>query len=113
MKKALFLTMLVCFFLSAIAEAHAPKKIQANYNTETNVLEIDIPHKVKNVETHYMEEVVVTVNGEETVLNYTMQSSKESHHLSLELTELEKGTIINIYAKCNKLGSKNLDLVVE
>lgn len=113
MKKHLLLTFLICFTLSYCVEAHAPKKIKASYNSETNILELDIPHKVKNVETHYMEKVIITINGEETVVTYSKQSSKESHHATIELSKLEKGTVINIYAKCNKLGSKKLELIVE
>lgn len=113
MKKSIFITLLAIFMLPFITIAHAPKTIKAEYNSETGVLKVDIPHKVKNVTTHYIDEIVITVNEVETKTTYTEQSSKESHVAEITLDKYEKGTTISIYASCNKLGSKKAEIIVE
>lgn len=99
--------------LPIMVNAHAPKKIKAEYNTESGILKIEVPHPVKDVNKHFIEEIVVTIDGVETKKSYTAQSSKEAHLVEIEFSGLEKGAIISIYAKCNKLGSKKGELVVE
>lgn len=112
MKKSL-LTLVAIICLPFLTIAHAPKKIEANYNSETGILSLTIPHKVKDVETHYIDAITLTINEEEIVKTYNKQSSKESHIVDIQLEKYSPGTIISISASCNKLGSKKAEITVE
>lgn len=112
--KNVIITLFAVFVLPIVVLAHPPKKILAEYNTETGILKIEFPHKVKDVNTHYIEKIVVGVNEQdEKVIEYTSQSSKGAHVVELELPGLEKGTVVSVYAKCNKMGSKKGEITIE
>ncbi|MCK4662569.1 MAG: hypothetical protein KAT68_06875 [Bacteroidales bacterium] len=107
MKKQKMLSLILMVFLPIILMAHPPKKVDVKYKKESNKLIISIPHLVKNVEKHYIESIIISVDGKEIkVLEYTSQSTKESHDIEIELPELESGNEVEVKAKCNKMGTK-------
>lgn len=113
MKKSV-LILLLATILSGALLAHAPKKVDLSFNSESKKLSIELPHKVKKVDSHYIESIKIEVNGEEfKVLEYKKQSSLESHSVELELPDAKKGDKITVSAKCNKMGAKSATLTIE
>ena len=113
MKKKSLLILLAFIALPFLSIAHAPKKMDAAYNSDTGILKITVPHKVKNVKTHYIDAITLTIDENEIVKTYAEQSSKESHVVEIQLDKYAAGTIIDISASCNKLGSKKAQVTVE
>ena len=94
--------------------AHAPKKVLLDYDKDTGKLSIETPHSVKNVEDHFIESIVISVNGtEKETVEYTAQSSLESHDVVVELPGLKAGDQVSVKAICNKVGSKTGKLKID
>lgn len=94
--------------------AHAPKKVILSYDQESGKLNVSVPHPVKNVDSHYIESLAVTVDGESIItLDYTAQSSLESNDVEIEIPDLKSGSVIEVKAVCNKMGSKKGSLTIE
>ncbi|MBA7516124.1 hypothetical protein ES705_08169 [subsurface metagenome] len=94
--------------------AHAPKKVIVTYEKESGKLMISIQHPVKDVTDHYIESIAIKVNGEDVkTLEYTSQSSKESHDVEVEMPDLKTGSKISLKASCNKLGAKSGSITIE
>jgi desulfoferrodoxin (superoxide reductase-like protein) len=114
MKRTLFIMIVLLNSMLLTLSAHAPKKVVVEYNTETAILKVDIPHPVKNVDTHYIEKIVISVNDEEVKeIEYTSQSSLEAHTVEIEIPGIKKGSVVKVSAKCNKLGTKSGSVTVE
>ena len=107
MKNHKLVTVLLLVFIPFVLMAHPPKKFNVKYDKETKMLNICIPHSVKNVTKHYIESITISVNGDEIkVLEYKSQSSEASHDVEIELPELKNGDKVKVKAKCNKMGAK-------
>lgn len=105
---------LIIAFLPLALFAHAPKKVTLEYDKDTGKLSIEMPHSVKNVEDHYIKSILITVNGEEKeTLEYTVQSSLESHEVVVDLPGLQAEDEVSVKATCNKVGSKTGNLEIE
>lgn len=91
-----------------------PKKVILSYDRESGKLNVSVPHPVKNVDSHYIESLAVTVDGESIItLDYTAQSSLESNDVEIEIPDLKSGSVIEVKAVCNKMGSKKGSLTIE
>ena len=112
MKKSLLT--IVVLVISSLLLAHPASKVEISFNTESKVLELSFSHKVKNVETHYVEEVKVELNGEEIILQQiSSQENLEGSSLMYKIPEAKVGDKIKVITKCNKFGKKKGKLVVE
>jgi hypothetical protein len=113
MKKTLIISIALLLSLPLVLNANPPKKINAEYNAETGMLNLNILHSVGDPTSHYIYKVVLTITDKETVKEYTSQTSKKSQDVSIEMPGLKKGAAIHITASCNKFGSKSIDFIVE
>ncbi|MCG8701993.1 MAG: hypothetical protein MI922_28315 [Bacteroidales bacterium] len=113
MKKSV-LILLLATILPVCLMAHAPKKVDLSFDAESSKLTVELPHKVKKVDSHFIESIKIEVNGEEfKVLEYEKQSSLEAHSVEVEIPSAKKGDKISVSAKCNKMGAKSATLTVE
>lgn len=93
------------------AFAHGPSKIKLSLDAETHVLNVEILHKVRNGEGHFIEWVKVFLNGEEIILQTIgLQPAKEGVKVLYKIPELKDGDEIKVTAKCNKIGKKSAKL---
>ncbi|HAL65090.1 MAG TPA: hypothetical protein DCP10_05945 [Bacteroidales bacterium] len=103
--KKLFLLMVVLIFGTAVAKADAPKKINLTY--QDGKLKIEALHRVKNANKHYIDEIVVKVNGEEVkTLQLNKQTSTSSQVSEIELPDIKKGDQTEVITRCNEFWSE-------
>ena len=113
MKQKIIASLIIAMLPIALF-AHAPKKVNLDYDKDTGKLSITMLHSVKNVGDHFIESMVISVNGtEKESLEYTEQSSLESHNVVVELPGLKAGDQVSVKATCNKVGSKTGKLEIE
>jgi hypothetical protein len=114
MKKQILFSFVAILFLSMSAIAHAPKKIELSFNKETKTLSADIFHKVKDVEEHFISDVIIYINDVEVQSStYEKQANKLDEKLEFKLETVKEGDVIQLKAKCNKFGSKSSKITVE
>ena len=105
MKKTILLTIALVLF-SFIVKADPPKKV--NLSFKNNKLNIDVVHPVKNSGDHYIDQVVITVNGKEfKTLKYTKQTSEKGETVVIDIPTAKAGDVIEVKARCNEFGNKS------
>ncbi len=92
--------------------AHSPSSMQISYSTVTDELTVDISHQVADPNTHYVNNIEVTLNGQ-TELNKDY-SSQPGSSFSYTYTDINAsvGDTIRITAICNLGGSITEELEV-
>jgi len=111
--KSLFIAA-VFAFISIGAFASAPGKVTLEFNKETGVLTVTIKHKVKNVEKHFIDEIILEINGDEIdAMELEKQSSAQNEIVTFKLKDFKKGDEIKVSAKCNQFGKKSGKLSIE
>ncbi len=113
MTKKLILSILVLMFIGSAAFSHPPKEVELKFDKEASVLKITIIHPVKNAKVHFIETIVVFVDGKEyKVIKCKDQKTNKEHTYKLEMPDIKEGSVIKVKAVCNKGGSKKAKIVV-
>ncbi|MFO8128733.1 MAG: hypothetical protein R6T99_02380 [Bacteroidales bacterium] len=114
MKTQRFFIIALFFLFAGTLMATSPKKVELKLDRETGALTVTVVHPSKNMERHYIDEIVVEVNGTEVILEeYEEQEAKKEFQAIFVLKDLEKGDKIKVIAKCNQFGRKSEKLTVE
>lgn len=101
-------------FYSTILFAHPAKEIVLKYDSNTNLLSIRINHESGNFNKHFIEEVRVSVNKKERIVqSFTSQDDLEKLELQYKIYNLKKGNVISVDTKCNIFGKKAASLEIE
>jgi len=113
MKKLFFSFIALLFTISIFA--HPPKSVKLTYYKTDKKVVIEAIHKVKNVETHYIDKIVVYVNDvEKETINLTKQTSLEAEKYTYMLgNDIKEGDKIKFLVNCNKMGKKTAELTIK
>ena len=112
MKKKILMTLIVLAGFLPVG-AHPAQVVQMAYNTEMKTLSIDIIHPTRDPAGHYIEQVTLTLNGEEWVVQkFRAQTDKKGLRLNYYMPGLKKGDKVNVMARCNKFGNKGGGLII-
>jgi len=114
MKTRTYLLAAIIALFSMATYASPPKKVTLEFNKETGELTVTIKHKVKKVEKHFIDEIILEINDEEIeVMELDKQSSIENETVIFTLKDYKKGDEIKVIAKCNQFGKKSGKLTIE
>ena len=84
---------------------HNPSKMVLAYDVESQKLNVTITHGVSDPDTHHIESVTVSVNGEEVISkNYDTQPTKNEFTYQYDV-EASEGDTIEVQAVCSQVGS--------
>lgn len=93
--------------------AHPPKKIEAKYNADKKTIQVTLSHDVKDVTTHFIKTVIISVNGKEVVnKSIDKQTSLENEDITIDLKDVKAGDEIAITGVCNKFGKKTMKMKI-
>jgi len=111
--KKLFLALLSILFVTVLF-AHPPKSVKVNYNKEKGELTIEADHKVRNVETHFIDVITVYINDiEKEKISLIKQSSLEAEKHVYKIGALKTGDVVKVTAGCNKFGSRSAEITIK
>lgn len=115
MKKKVSLVLLVTLGLfCSNLYAHPAGSINIGYDMKTQILNVEISHKVKNAQKHYIEYIKITVNKEILLIqNFKKQYSKSGQDVSYKIAEISEGDIVIVETKCNYAGKQTKKLKIE
>ncbi len=100
--------------LTTTTFAHPPKSIQIKYSKPDKQLSIEAVHAVKNVADHYINEILITINGvEKEKITLTKQSSTAAEQYIYAIGDLKTGDVVKVKATCNKIGSKTTEITIQ
>jgi len=108
MKYRIAASILLCNMLLVMPVfAHPPKGIELVFESNTKVLRVNISHFVDDPAKHYIEKVVVELNGEEIITQtFKMQTDKQTQEIMYVVVGAQEGDKIAVTAYCNISGKK-------
>ncbi len=116
MKKVVLLVCAAAFALLALQAggwAHPPKKIDLAYRADSGELVVTVSHGVRNPDKHYIERVLVYVDGAKTMeQSFEEQTSGQTHSVTLEVGSLASGSEVRVEATCNIFGTRDATMVI-
>lgn len=93
--------------------AHPPKSVDLDYDAETGILSVEVTHGVNDASKHYINKVVVELNGKKHVEQYfKRQADGVKQHAIYKMIDVDEGDVIAVIAYCNISGRKKGDIEV-
>ena len=100
------------FCIAAPAAATPPSDIVLAYSNATGQLSATITHPVPNPDVHYIQNVLVQLNGQTVInANYTSQPTKDSFTYTYSL-QAQPGDTISVTGTCSLFGSLTKSMTV-
>jgi len=94
--------------------AHPASDVTLNYDAKTMLLTVTYDHTVKNPADHYIESVVIKVNGKEIITqNLPAQEAASGGALVYKMIGVKSGALIEATVTCNKTGKKTGKLPIK
>jgi len=104
-KNIIYLFLLIlCLFLSTQAFSHPAGKVILS--TEGNILRVTVQHNVSNPQTHYINEITVSLNGKKIITQLFFLQTDNTQKVSYTIPSLKSGDIITVLTHCNKGGNR-------
>jgi len=93
--------------------AHPPSKIILEFNAETSILKVEMPHLVKDVTEHFIDRVEVKLNGKEILKQALLtQQDLEKQTVIYQIHDAKSGDELEVTAHCNVFGKKKETLQI-
>ena len=93
--------------------AHPPKGLEVAYDYDSNILNVDIVHAVNDAGKHFINKVVVELNGKKIIeQTFRKQEDGEMQHAMYKIIDAAGGDKIAVTAYCNISGKKKADLII-
>ena len=94
----------MCLFLPTQALSHPAGKVILS--VEGNILQVTAQHNVGNPQTHYIDEITVTLNGKKIITQLFSLQTGNTQKVSYTIPSLKSGDTITVLAHCNKGGNR-------
>lgn len=109
--KILFATLAI--LVAVPLNAHPPKGVELDFDFESRLLTVEVAHGVSNAAKHYINKIVVEVNGNEKIVQTsTRQMDEKGHQATYKIVDVDEGDTISAIVYCNISGRRKADLVV-
>jgi len=110
---------MLLFFLSLVliptgfASGHPPDSIELVFDTIENMLQVTVHHYVKDLSKHYVNQIVVELNGEKIIeQKFKSQSDSRVQAVGYRIIDARPGDEMVVTAGCNISGRKKAKIVV-
>jgi len=102
-------SLLILFVLAVVPfglKADPAKKVELSF--KDGKLKIVAVHPTKNVNDHYIDQIVIKVDKKDVKeLKFNKQSSAEAQEVEVVIPEIKPGTTVEVKTRCNKFGFKS------
>jgi len=110
-KNIIFLFLLImCLFLPTQAFSHPASKVILS--VEDKILQVTVQHNVGNPQTHYINEITVTLNGKKIITQLFFLQTDNTQKVSYTIPSLKPGDTITVLAHCNRGGNREGTITV-
>ena len=108
--KYLILALLV---MATSLAAHPPKGVDLDFDSDTGVLSVEMMHSVNNASKHYVNKIVVELNGKKIIeQTFRSQLDEEKQQAFYKVIDAKEGDKISVTAYCNISGKKKGELEI-
>ncbi|MDP8221599.1 MAG: hypothetical protein P9X26_09645 [Candidatus Stygibacter frigidus] len=109
-----YLLVIILLVGSALLLAHPASKVDLSFDKETSVLTVNFDHKVKDIDKHFIFEILVYLNGDQIIeQKLEKQDNLETGEVFYKIVDAKPGDEIKVSIKCNKFGKKSTKLIIE
>ena len=106
-----FVFLVLILFGSALA--HPPMRIDLKVDAAQSLLKVVVHHTSNDASKHYIDEVVVHVNGQEMVRQvFFSQTDDQKQEAMYVVIDAKQGDEITVTASCNIFGEKKASIRV-
>ena len=110
--RKIYLILIVMFALSMLW-AHPASDLEIQFDLETATLTVNYQHQVRDASSHYIEELKVSLNGEEIISQKLgQQADTDGGKLLYIIVDAKADDEIEVISKCNKFGNKKATLKI-
>ncbi len=103
----------VMMLMAVPLTGHPPKNIELDYDAETGMLSVEIAHSVNDPVKHFINKVVVELDGKRHVEQYfKKQADGENQRAIYKIIDAEEGSTLTVIAYCNVSGRRKVDLEI-
>lgn len=115
MSRALMLLFVTAMLIPAhLAWAHPPERVELEFDLAEHLLKITAFHTVRDSSEHYVDRIVVELNGEETIRQtFKSQLNSESQAAVYKIIDSKPEDEILVSVACNIAGRKEVTIKVE
>ncbi|GAH26892.1 unnamed protein product [marine sediment metagenome] len=111
-KNIIFLFLLIMYlFLPTQAFSHPASKVILS--VEGNILHVTVQHNVGNPQTHYINEIIVILNGKKIITQLFFLQTDNTQKVSYTIPSLKSGDTITVEASCNRGGIRKGTITVK
>ena len=95
---------IMCLFLTTPVFSHPASKVILS--VEGNILQVTVQHNVGNPQTHYIKEIIVTLNEKNIITQLFFLQTDNTQKVSYTIPSLKSGDTITVEANCNRGGNR-------
>ena len=100
--------------IASAALAHPASGIELEFDAGDHLLTVTIEHSVKDPAKHHIDEVAVSLNGDE-IITQKCKTQTDGDYLVVQyiIPDAKVGDEIEVMANCNKFGKEKEELTVK
>jgi hypothetical protein len=110
------LILLILLILGAQTQAwgHPPGEVQVEFDVKEHVLRVRAQHIVKDPSKHYVDRIVVGLNGEKVIeQKFRSQNDSAIQLVEYDIIDAKTGDEFEVMVRCNISGQRKARIVVE
>jgi desulfoferrodoxin (superoxide reductase-like protein) len=93
--------------------AHPASKVNVDYNLEDQILTVTVEHLTKDVNKHWIDQIVVELNGKEIIQQiFGFQLDQEKQKAVYFIPDVKNGDEIVVISRCNVYGKKKTKIKI-
>ncbi|MBN2414616.1 hypothetical protein JXO52_02190 [bacterium] len=114
MKRITIMSAVLLLLALAVSYAHAPAKIDLTFDAETHLLSVAFMHAVRNPADHFIDRVVISLNGEEIITQRAnLQESEKGGAFVYKIFQAKPGDTLEVTLECVKGGKMKKTLEIK
>jgi hypothetical protein len=114
MLRLVYIVTILVFLAPWLGFAHAPAKVNLEFEKKTQFIRITYEHKVKDAGDHFVYLVKVRLNKKDLIeQNLGRQDDENGGLLIYKINEAKIGDTVEVRLYCNKAGNKTGKLIIE
>jgi len=95
---------IICIFLTIPAFSHPASNV--TLVVDGTILIVTVQHNVSNPRTHYIKEIIVTLNEKNIITQLFFLQTDNTQKVSYTIPSLKSGDTITVEANCNRGGNR-------
>lgn len=113
MRKVLLFLVVMFLFINTAVLAHSPQKLQATFDMETHIFNVEFTHTVGGENSsHYVDKISIMVNGNEVITQIPAQQIKNDEIFSYYMPGLSNGDEVEVIVYCSISGNRSIQMTI-